>query len=261
MKIIWLTDIHVRPQNKTNFGFDPICRLETAVSYIQNHHLDADYCVLTGDLTEDGDADSYKLVDKIMSRLPFAYLSIPGNHDDREVMRQYIALPADTCPNFIQYSITKNNCRLIMLDTLYDGFDEGLLCDHRLDWLRHELTRDQSTSTYVFCHHHPISLHLPMQDGIRLMQGEKLLEILTKAENVKHLFFGHIHRSVSGSLGSLGFTALQSTAFSAPLPYPDWSWETFAPSQEPPQLGIVHMSSENVIVHFQQFCEANDCLK
>ena len=261
MKLIWLTDIHIRSQGKTNFGYDPICRLETAIRYIEKHHLDADYCVLTGDLAQDADAASYKIIDRLMSQLPFPYLSIPGNHDNREVMRQQITLPNNTCTDFIQYSITKNNCRLIMLDTLIDGDGEGFLCERRLDWLKTELAGDQITTTYVFCHHHPNNLNFQILDEIRLVNGEVLLEVLSKANNVKHLFFGHVHQSVSGSFGNLGFTALQSSAFSSPLPYPKWSWDTFAPAKEPPQLGIIHMSPENVIVHFHQFCEAKDCQK
>ncbi len=259
MKFIWLTDIHILPEGKTNFGYDPICRLKAAIKYIEKHHLDADYCVLTGDLTQDGDSASYKIVETVMSQLPFPYLSVPGNHDNREIMRQHITLPKDTNPDFIQYSVTKNNCRLIMLDTLLDGKDEGFLSDQRLDWLQSELERDQTTTTYVFCHHHPSNIHFPILDEIRLINGEALLEILNKADNVKHLFFGHVHRSVSGSLGNLGFTALQSAAFSAPLPYPEWNWETLTPAQEPPQLGIINISEENVVVHFHQFCDVEDC--
>ena len=106
----------------------------------------------------------------------------------------------------------------------------------------------------------PSKLQLPMQDQESLMNCEVLLERLAAADNVRHLFFGHVHRPVSGTFRRLGFSALQSATLQAPLPYPYWDWDNFSPAPESPALGIIHLAPESVVVHFHPFCKPDDYL-
>ena len=258
MKLIWLTDIHLKPAGKRLYGYDTVQRLNHAVDYIVNQQADADYCVISGDLVDVADALSYQVINDILSVLPMPVLTIPGNHDDRNLMRRYFSFPENCHTGFLQYSLHKGGYRIIALDTLYDGHSEGLLCEERLDWLEAELARDRQSATVVFCHHHPSQLQLPMQDRELLLNGDVLLSMLCNADNVKHLFFGHIHRPVSGSFNHLGFTALQSVSLQAPLPYPAWNWDTFSPAQESPALGIIYMSQSSIVTQYHEFCHSND---
>jgi len=86
-------------------------RLRMAVDYINQYHSDADFCVISGDLTDGGDVASYQLVDEIMSGCEVPTLSIPGNHDDRAIMRAQLSFPENIDAEFIQYSIIKKITR------------------------------------------------------------------------------------------------------------------------------------------------------
>jgi len=99
-----------------------------------------------------------------------------------------------------------------------------------------------------------------MQDQVQNNYGDKLLDLLCAAPNVRHLFFGHVHRPISGSFRGMNFTALQSTAIQAPLPYPAWGWDSFIPAEEAPAIGIIQTSDDSVIVHFHTFCKPMDCV-
>lgn len=258
MKIIWLTDPHILADGKTLLGHDTQLRLRTAVDYVTQYHADADCCVLSGDLTDHGDAESYRVVREILSSCPVKTFAIPGNHDNRAVMRQELAFPENLQAGFIQYAIVKDGQRIIFLDSLQENHAEGILCAQRLSWLDSELALHKELPTLVFCHHPPAKLHLPMMDQEHTQYGEKLLDRLCAAPNVKHLFFGHVHRPVSGSFRGLGFSALQSTAIQAPLPYPAWDWDSFSPAEEAPAIGIIHTSPESVVVHYHTFCKPMD---
>ncbi len=256
MKIVWMTDPHILAGHGTLVGHDPRQRLRAAFDYVSRHHSDADLCVLTGDITDEGDVESYILARDIISSCPVTTFTIPGNHDNRSVMRSQLSFPDNIDPEFIQYSIIKGGQRLIFLDTLQDGKSEGVLCEHRLEWLDSQLSIHKDIPTLVFCHHPPGKLYLPMMDQEQTDFGEKLLHRLCSAANVRHLFFGHVHRPVSGNFRGLSFTALQSTAIQVPLPYPEWNWESFAPAEEAPAVGIIHTSQDSVVVHFHAFCQA-----
>lgn len=65
-------------------------------------------------------------------------------------------------------------------------------------------------------------------------------------------FFGHVHRPISGSFGTLPFTAMRSIAYQAPLPYPPWDWDTFSPADEPPAMGLILINAQSVVAHFHQ---------
>jgi len=256
MKIVWMTDLHVVPEGERILGYDSAMRLRTAVNYIRKYHDDADYCIISGDLTDGGDAASYQLINKIMADCDVPTFSIPGNHDDRATMRAQLSFPDNIDAEYIQYSLVKDGCRLLCLDSLQENNAEGILCEKRLGWLESELSIQQELPTLVFCHHPPGKLFLPVQDQQQDSYGDKLLDILCAASNVQHLFFGHVHRPVSGSFRGLNFTALQSTALQVPLPYPAWDWHSFVPAEEAPAIGIIHISADSVVVHFHAFCNA-----
>jgi 3',5'-cyclic AMP phosphodiesterase CpdA len=69
-KILNVTDIHIVPEGSSVMGLDPRERLRMVFRSIDRHHADADLCVITGDLTDKGDAASY--VDPVGANPVFA---------------------------------------------------------------------------------------------------------------------------------------------------------------------------------------------
>jgi len=254
-KLIWLTDLHLLPPGENLNRCIPAQRLELALEYIQEHHSDLAYCVVSGDLTDRGNVECYQHMHKRFTQAGINYLPLAGNHDVRETLREELDLPSVTHKKFVQYSLHINDHRIIALDTLQHGKSEGLLCEERMQWLKSELTRDSTTPTIVFCHHPPKVMQLPMLDPIRLTNGDELLDVLTAFDCVKHLCFGHIHRPVSGTFGNLGFTAMRAASIQLPLPYPPWNWDNFDAVPEAPALGIVHLSGDSILIHSHAFCD------
>ncbi len=253
MKIIWLSDLHLVGSGELLFGCNPTEQLQCAIDVINQYHSDAAYCVLSGDLVDGGDAASYQQLSQQLAGLQVPYLPMAGNHDNRELLKESLELPQPLDTEFIQYAVQAGHWRLLLLDTLRDGHADGQLCEQRLRWLQMELDRDQKSPTLVFTHHPLLPLNLPMQDQESLHSGEQLLSRLQKAGNIRHWCFGHVHRPVSGSFDGLGFTAIQSIAMQAPLPYPNWNWDTFKPADELPAFGIIQLERKSAVVHFQQF--------
>jgi len=252
VKIIWLSDLHLVAPGDSLFGRNPEIQLQRAIDCINRYHTDATYCILSGDLVDDSDAEVYTRLRNTLAELNIPYLPMVGNHDNRDLIKDLLDLPKlDT--QFIQYAVNVGDWRILLLDTVRTDSADGELCDVRLQWLQAELDRDKQSPTLVFSHHPLLPLTLPMQDQESLQSGERLLSMLQGAGNVRHWCFGHVHRPVSGSFDGLGFTAIQSVAMQAPLPYPAWDWESFKPADELPAFGIIHLERKSVVVHFQQF--------
>ena len=83
MKLVQISDIHLVPHGALLFGEDPAARLRACVDDNNRHHADAQLCVITGDLTHDGDPAAYRVLADCVDKLVPPVRLLMGNHDDR----------------------------------------------------------------------------------------------------------------------------------------------------------------------------------
>ena len=256
--LIWLSDLHFEHQGNV-LGHDPRARLDAAVDHINTHFNDASLCVITGDMVETATAANYRAVRAALDRLEVPWVPMTGNHDDCALFLEHFDLPPgarDAMPGFAQYVIERPGLRLICLDSLRAGSSAGELCAARLDWLESALSAAPDTPALVFLHHPPVPLGLPMLDADRLIEGEALIARLQRHGNVRHLCFGHVHRPTCGTVGGIAYASIRSVLYQAPPPEPAWTWDTFAPAHEAPELGVIRLHSGQVSIRFHPFCDA-----
>ncbi len=255
VKLIWMSDLHFLAGDKTVAGHDPRIRLGAAVEHIGQHHSDARYCVISGDLVNEGNAADYRALKSHLNKLNIECLLMVGNHDDRGELGKVFERPYGAMPGFWQYYKPLDGGLFVFLDTLKPGFSAGEMCGERMAWLRDVLVANDHLPSYIFMHHPPMPLGLPMQDEIGLEQGAEFLSLIADFPNVKHLFLGHVHRPVAGSVGGVPFATMRSVLYQAPAPKPDWNWGTFAPAHEAPAYGVVQIESGNVTLQYTKFCQ------
>lgn len=253
MKIIWLSDLHFTTTDSV-LGHDPRIRLNAAISLINTDHADADFCVISGDLVNRGTIRDYAELAAMLDRLAVPLLPMVGNHDDRALLRQTLPVPTDAMSGFLQYAVTTDSNLVLCLDTQKAGSDAGEFCQARLDWLDTILTSNKHKSAWVFMHHPPMPLGLPMQDQDRMDDGERFLDLLQRHDNIGQLFIGHVHRPITGMIRSIPFATMRSVLYQAPPPTPPWDWSNFAPAQEAPELGVIDITKGSAILQYLQIC-------
>ena len=254
MKVVWLTDPHFLTEPA--WGLDLDARLRAAIDHINAHQADAAYCVITGDLTNDGDGPVYQALRERLARLSVPWLPLVGNHDDRALVRGIAPPTVPLVGDFIQYAVETGAGVLMCLDTLKtDALDgEGELCAARMDWLSAQLDRYSDRPVFIFMHHPPMDVEMAF-DKIKLDNGEAFLDLATRHGNVRHLFMGHVHRPIAGNARGIPFTTMRATSFQAPGPGPVWDWNSFTIAEEAPAYGVVYLKEDSVIVHPEQFCD------
>jgi len=94
---------------------------------------------------------------------------------------------------FVQYVVEGWPVRLIALDTLTPGRDEGRLCAAQLSWLEARLSEKPEQPTLVFMHHPPFRTGLPVFDEIGLVDTEALGAIIARHSQVEVIVAGHVH--------------------------------------------------------------------
>jgi 3',5'-cyclic-AMP phosphodiesterase len=210
MLIAQISDFHLRRRKLTYGVVDATSCLEAAVAALAKLDPAPDLVVATGDLTESGRPHQYELLREILAPLRMPVYVIPGNHDEREALRQAFGsdgyLPAR---GFCHYTVDQHAVRLVALDTIVPGEAGGRLCDERLQWLERQLAAAPDRPTLIIMHHPPFRTGIEHMDAMGLADADRLAALLTRHPQVERVLCGHLHRSIQARVGA---HALASTA-------------------------------------------------
>lgn len=257
LKAIWMSDLHFA-QSGHVLDHDPRIRLTMALDHINANHSDASFCVVSGDMVNRGTETDYKALSTHFDKLDVPLLPMVGNHDNRALLRRHFELPATCMDDFVQYTLSTPSGLIVCLDTQKTGSDAGELCAQRRSWLQSVLENAEKGPVFIFMHHPPMAVRLPMQDTEGLNDGDIFLDLISGFTCVKYLFIGHVHRPISGTVRSIPFSTMRSVLYQAPAPRPAWDWDTFKPSDEAPNLGVITISRSDVNLQYEQFCQFED---
>lgn len=173
-----------------------------------------DLVVITGDTVNDAREDEYRVLSGLLEELRIPYLLVPGNHDDRHLLRSVAPHQPYAEPDFMYHRRDLGTLRILALDTLSPGEIGGRLLSGQLDWLAHELAQPFEGQTFIAMHHPPCKPRLGRLDGPTLMEGTAQLQTLLDAQpGPVTILCGHMHRPFTAFLGRSLISAATSTAF------------------------------------------------
>lgn len=244
MKIIHITDLHLVPPGELLWGLDPLARFDAALADIATHHADADFCVITGDLAERGEVAAYEALRARLKSFPIETHLLLGNHDDRE--NYLLVFGGADAAGHVQKAMARNGAQFLFLDTLKGPpSSAGLYDAPRRAWLESALAAAKGAPVYLFMHHPPFDIGHALMDLIKLVDAEAFAGLL-QGHDVRHIFFGHAHRTISGQWRGIAFSALPS--LNHQLPLVGGAVETVY-SDEPPMYAAVLIEDGMTVVH------------
>ena len=249
MKLIQLSDIHLTTPGKTIGGRDPRRNFERALTHVLRDHHDAELMVITGDLSDWGDRDDYLWLKQRLGEFPIPTRLCIGNHDRRDVFLGVFPECADG--GFVQgiHDISAGRC--LLLDTVEPNTHAGRYCDARQAWLARQL--DEHPGPFLlFMHHNPVPTHLGPMDRIRLLDDVAFRSIVgAHRDRIRHIFFGHCHLPLSGSVAGVPTSSLRGTNHAS---FPLFS-ETamLSASDLPESYGVAFVGDDYVTVHMVEF--------
>ena len=255
-KLIHLSDLHICPVGERIVGFDPAARLRAAIASINRDHPDAHACILSGDLTDRGDADSYaRLRDLTRHLKPPAYYML-GNHDRRQSFLEVFSDVTIDENGFVQSIVDLGTMRLILLDSLDEREPSaGRLCPRRMAWLERVLGESSGRRVIVFIHHPPVSIGVEYFAHMLLANGGELDALLRRHPAVRHVAFGHVHLPVFGRVGPYSISGARGTCHPIQVTLNGMSatYVDRAPSYE-----IILVDGDSVLVHHVQLAAESE---
>lgn len=258
-KLVIFTDLHMVPEGDTIIGLDPYKRLEAGIAHVNAWQADADAVIVTGDLAHHGDTASYQHLHELLQTLTPPVVLAVGNHDNRQnFLSVFYGTPTDE-NGFVQRALDFPDCRVLVIDTLFGPPYEyplshaGFLCDKRLEWLDRELAgaAKDGKPALVFMHHPPHKTGFTGMDIIRLINEDAFYETAHRHGNVRHIFAGHVHRTINGSHRGIPYSIFKSPVHQQPMPF-----DTPNPSlsvDEPAAYGIVVITDHGLQVHNEDY--------
>jgi hypothetical protein len=215
-----------------------------------------DAVVVTGDLTDCGLVEEYRVLAEQLARLPMPVHLILGNHDRRDTFRAVFGDTEGAAPGFTGFDVTVAGVRLIGLDTVVPGAAFGILCDVRLDDLEARLAARPDVPTLIAMHHPPVACGIGHMDRIALMEGaERFAEIVARHPNIERVLAGHHHRPIQSRFAGTLLQVAPSVAHQVVFDLTENGPPAFV--MEPPAY-LVHAMVEGTVVYHQAYVERHD---
>ncbi len=212
--IAQMTDIHV--------GFAPheqpeelnLARFRATLARLIDGPNRPDMLVLTGDITDHGDAESFAKTSELLRDCPFPIIPMVGNHDSRAGLLGAFpqVVPADG--GFLHFVIDGGmGLRIICLDTLEDGRHGGAFCEARAAWLAARLAEAPHAPTLIFMHHPPVVAGIDWMDPAPNEPWiVRLRSVLAGQSQVQGIHCGHLHRQITTRFAGIPLGVTPSVA-------------------------------------------------
>jgi len=221
-----ITDLHITTEDdpyKSKERNDR--RLRDVLTTIYNLKPRPTAIIASGDLVDRGEAREYVELKKVFAdftEIPI-YLGM-GNHDLRkpflqEFLNHSAATRYEVDPNgFIQYEVDFGDIRLVMLDTLDEGKENGAFCKKRAGWLKRTLGRNAGKPTMIALHHPPVASGIQWMDAREKQDWKKTLAGAVKGrKQVRTMMCGHLHRTFHAPFAGQTISASPATSIQLTL--------------------------------------------
>ncbi|MEO5341178.1 MAG: phosphodiesterase [Magnetococcus sp. MYC-9] len=165
--------------------------------------------IITGDLSQDGEPESYALAERMFAPLHVPVYAVPGNHDPKGQMQ--LALTGH--PIAWQRSVVAGGWHMIFLDSTHPDPDNpaGELPAKELSALEETLQTHPELPTLIALHHQPVPLETPWMNRMALANPDDFFAILTRHPWVKCVLFGHVHHPFDGVQQGIRLLSAPST--------------------------------------------------
>jgi len=195
--IAQISDLHIkRPGALAYNRVDTAAALTRCVAELNRFSPRPDLVVISGDLADTPTAEEYTHLKSLLEPLQIPFAAIPGNHDDRALMRA--ALPQDGAPaqGAINLARTVGEFDVLLIDSSMPGTNYGTLDAATLQWLDVTLAASTARPALLFLHHPPFVTGITHMDVQNLRNADALAGILHRHPRVRLVAAGHVHRAV-----------------------------------------------------------------
>jgi 3',5'-cyclic-AMP phosphodiesterase len=245
-----LSDLHLRADGEDSD--QRAARLQRAAEALAALQPRPDAVLLSGDLADEPSPGAYEQVQRLLAPLGVPIYAIPGNHDDRDLLRERFG-PAGAAMAPVRFAVSCGPLRLIGCDSTVPGRDGGALGGEQFEWLEQTLDSEPRAPTLLALHHPPLATGVRSMDEIALdaEDSRALEQLLKRHPQVRTVACGHVHTAMTSTFADRCLLICPSTNSALRLDLRDRDELEFATA--PPGLGFaVHaLLDDRLVSHVQ----------
>lgn len=234
LRVIQITDTHLfADADGALLGLKTQHSFEQVLAQITDVEPGADLLIATGDISQDGSAESYQRFAATVAGLDMPWYWIPGNHDQPELMRSLPGLSAMSS-GYVQ----ARNWQIILLDSSQPENVAGRISAAELERLDRYLREAEKPGSevqhsLVCLHHNPLPGEAAWMSNIGLKNTDELVAVLNRYSTVRAVIHGHVHQQRDERAYGLRFICTPSTGiqfkpeateFELDALAPGWRW-------------------------------------
>jgi len=210
LQFIHITDTHLLNQPEETFhGFNTYKTLESILTHIQENYDDIDFLLLTGDVSQTGEKQSYSVLKSVLQQYEFPIYCVPGNHDTPWLLQQVIP----DCPNNSINTIQLGNFSLVLLNSWVENKHHGRISHDCLHQLEDHLKHNKDKYNIFAIHHPPVLINSKWLDELGLLNKTEFLALIKKYTQNALVLFGHVHQEFNQHVDNLHFLSIPSTCY------------------------------------------------
>lgn len=195
--IAQISDLHIKRSGELAYGrVDTAVALARCVAELNRLTPRPELVVISGDLADTPSDAEYAHVKSLLARLEIPFVAVPGNHDDRQLMRAaFQAQPYAHKDGPLDLIHAAGGLDILLLDSSVPGKPFGLLESRTLAWLDERLGASAGRPALLFLHHPPFVTGIKHMDVQNLHNAGELAMLLRKHRRVRLVAAGHVHRA------------------------------------------------------------------
>jgi 3',5'-cyclic-AMP phosphodiesterase len=202
-----LSDLHLVRPGQILAGVDPMRQMRDVLTRIKQLDVTPVFIVISGDLSDDGSAESYEVFNEVLQELGAGgtpVLLALGNHDDRAAFHRVVL--GEECADAqgpYYHSQLIDGLRVIVLDSTIPGDVGGALGSTQLAWLEAHLEEPTPRGNLIVLHH-PCRLASPAHHypAFIVREAAELEAIVARhRDRVVGVLAGHTHQANSAPYG------------------------------------------------------------
>lgn len=190
-----LTDLHFGSADDPHLHSDTEATMAAILTQMERITPRPDFIVASGDLSNAGDADSYRRLKAMLAPYGVPVIYALGNHDTREGFYEGMLGRTTDLSAPYDHDTVIAGLHAIALDSTTPGAIGGALEPYQFDWLADRLTAHPDLRKLIVVHHAP-ALGETMGDApwreIRFEDSQRLADMLV-GQDVVGMLCGHIH--------------------------------------------------------------------
>lgn len=239
-QFIHITDTHLLDNSGELFQeIDTKESFKKVLIQSQHNYPNADFILLTGDISQTGSDASYRLLASVLehSRLPI--YCVPGNHDTPVLLKSVFP----HCPDDSISVIHFDHYVLLLVNSWDKGGHRGLISDRSLFQIRELFTNQSFDLVVVAVHHPPIPVGSKWLDELGLQNREEFLRTIDSDSRETILLCGHVHQEIDTMWRGVHILGTPSTCHQFAKNSPHIS----IVKDQPPAYRIVDISGQGLV--------------